>query len=257
MKRSMFICGFVLALVLVYSIPKVFGSSTINQTYEGTFYAMVPSDVIEVFRYRIDISIQTEPDGTWRNNSRYKIQIVTTLLWYNKNFLPDGITVECSPYIPYIANINYTTSAYHVNISSTDIYPYPWSTWTATFQTGSLYPGEKRVVEIGPIVDFRVYNGTIYIHDFRGPGWWASELTHTFYGPVTYLYLQAEEPKPSTQSEMENLITRIDDLKESLALTNNLMLILLVLVVIAIAINVVVQILRTKGQKQVIHSSGK
>jgi len=69
--------------------------------------------------------------------------------------------------------------------------------------------------------------------------------------------LQAEEPKPSTQSEMENLITRIDDLKESLALTNNLMLILLVLVVIAIAINVVVQILRTKGQKQVIHSSGK
>jgi hypothetical protein len=256
-RRYVYLSAIVLVLVLValvYSTPKVSGSSTINQTYEETFYAMISRDVIEVFRYRIDVSIQTEPEGTWRNNSRYNIQIVTTLIWYNKEFLPTGITVECSPYIPS-TNINCTTSAYHVNITSEDIYP--WSTWTATFQTGSLYSGEKRIIEITPIVNFYVYNGTMYIHDFRGLGWWAAYLTHTFHGPVTYLYLQTEEPKSASQSEMENLIARIDDLNKSLALTNNLVLILLALVVIAIAINVVVQVRKTNEQRQVLHGSGK
>lgn len=218
---------------------------------------MAGDRVYEVFRYKVDVSIQTEPDGTWRNNTYYEARMVIRLVWYNEEFLPLGITIESSPRISYSAWawVNYTSWVYNVNI--TDVGVYPWTTWTARFQTGSLYSGEEQRVELTPYVDFYVYNGSFGTYDFRGPNWWASRLHHTFEGQTIYLYGQAEEPMPASQMDVQNLIEQAEDLIEqindinrSLAYMNNLVLILVVLLVSSIIINVALGFFMRRAKKQ-------
>lgn len=90
------ISNLVIIILLGSNIAEVFGSSTIFQCYDETVYMESPTthEMLALFTIRVGISIQTEPDGTWKENSTYRGEISVTLEWYNSKLFPYGICLE-------------------------------------------------------------------------------------------------------------------------------------------------------------------
>jgi hypothetical protein len=70
---------------------KVYGVSAIAQSYEESIYKEINGNVFELARCEIHISIETESDGTWRNNSKYRGIVSISLVWYNASLFPKGL----------------------------------------------------------------------------------------------------------------------------------------------------------------------
>ena len=69
------------------------GSSTISQSYEHTVYMPTSQGTLSLFTYRVGISIQTEPDGSWKENSHYEGIFSVQLEWYEGKLFPYGISI--------------------------------------------------------------------------------------------------------------------------------------------------------------------
>ena len=227
--------GAVLALSLLigsFSIPRAYCSSTISESYEFSEGKEIGHEFDWWFRYKIYLSIQTEPDGTWRENKYYRGEIIVRLDWYNPELFPEGIVlVFYAPsgfydiYLPP-GGVN-CTGLKGVNAtldSSTVILGY----WKLVFFT----PEERgtRVFIAQADIFSIVYNGT--------SSWLDRPSLYTFPCslPEVYITLTDEEMTPLYQQNTW-LNQRIENMENSLTNMQYLAYLLVALLAVSIAVN--------------------
>ncbi len=60
-----------------------------------------------MFTYRVGISIQTEPDGSWKENSHYEGIFSVQLEWYDSKLFPYGISIVFSNQSLFLPGYSY------------------------------------------------------------------------------------------------------------------------------------------------------
>lgn len=221
---------------------RVFAFSTVSYSTEETFYFMIAHHVYEVFRYKAYISIETELDGSWENNTQYNVEVYFKLLWYNESFCPHGIKIECAPWF-YIYRdgdgvlqyVNLTREPQPFTI--TDYYEH--YVWRFEIQTSS-FPS-KITAQIDSGIEFSVFNGS---STFRNLDWGAIYLYGHFKAPSTYIICKQSEI--SIQNELQNLQRDVNSLEVELNNIRNSMYVLILTTIILIATTVYSAIRKTK-----------
>jgi len=163
------------------SLEHANGSFTISHTYERTVYTKVyiphlqpgtTDEMSPIFRYCVGVSIQTEPDGSWNETSRYEGVFSVRLEWYNNTLFPYGFGVEFNRSALSIADPRLANS---IHLSETIVepqggniwfsQPYEQSFFVIRFDTGradsfSPFAIDGGGVRLHPQVTFVIWNGT-------------------------------------------------------------------------------------------------
>lgn len=174
-NRAKILIVIVFAVILLSGhIPKVSSSSTISQSYEDTVYmeSSTTHEMLALFRYKAGLSIQTEPDGTWRGSARYEAIFSIVLDWYDSKLFPYGIRLDFTnlyllgyAYFPSTINVTVYGSTGYQNANATvkDIYNYDY--WKVRFEIGeaSRFQGLtlSGAVQLRPQATYYVYNSTV------------------------------------------------------------------------------------------------
>jgi hypothetical protein len=218
----------ILFLMLFASLSeRVYGISAVVQSYEESSYYMDERSrqMCELFRVKILISIETEPDGTWRNNTLYEGYIKIVLDWYNVSLCPNGVAlIICSPsmayWSPYV-NQSINGKYAHPNTVNTTLYIDAF--FAFTFETSDVL---KKSVKIIPEMLYTAYNRTEPWTDWDilAMGWWKL--------PDFWITIMPD-PQQRLQTEM---IARMETLENRLEFLSNLLNNVIILFVISIII---------------------
>jgi hypothetical protein len=210
----------------LFSVPRAFGSSTISQSYERTIYGSKG----EVLSYIIDLSIQTEADGTWRNDTRYLGQVTVELNWYNTTLFPYEIWVvfERPTYYSPVG-VNCTFQDYNITLAESS----SSASWGVVFGTPSLPDSETEVFyEYAPIMPIDVYGIS-------------PPFTETLFGnygfqqPAIYITITNGSVSQPTNQQLASLTSLVQQIENSLGNTQNLVYVLIALIVLLGVINLV------------------
>jgi hypothetical protein len=222
----------ILVLMLFASLSeRVYGISAVVQSYEESLYIeMKDHRIFELVRCKIHISIETEPDGTWRNNSRYWGYIKIVLDWYNTSLCPHGISLLIhAPFMAYPSPyVNQSIDGEYVpphEINKTLIGVWGFTRFTFSFKTESCL---KESVWVRPSMLYTVYNATSpFTDEYRiCSSYW--EL------PDFWITIMAD-PQQRLQTEM---VARMETLEKRLEFLSNLLNHIITLFVISIGIYV-------------------
>jgi hypothetical protein len=211
---------------------RVYGISAVVQSYEESLYIEMRGDhrIFELVRCKIHISIETEPDGTWRNNSRYWGYIKIVLDWYNTSLCPYGISLlihapsmaYASPYVNQSIDGKYVPPP---EVNKTLISVWGCTGFEFFFKTESCL---KESVWVRPSMLYTVYNATSSFTDeyrigssnWELPDFWITIMT---------------DPQQRLQTEM---VARMETLEKRLEFLSNLLNHIIILFVISIGIYV-------------------
>lgn len=207
-------------------------SSTINQSYERTIYLPRGKEALELFRFRISLSIQTEPDETWRQNKRYYGMIIIELDWYDPSLFPNGICVVFEKPEIYSAGVNCTFIAGgiywndNITLSSSG---FTSNYWNIYFDTPSYYYTDT--FRYACFIFYTIYNSTSW-----SPPYGPTVARSYFEQPAIYITISPEELLPTYQ-QINSLNQEIKDLKISLTSMQNLIYVLIALFAVSLVIN--------------------
>jgi hypothetical protein len=125
-----------------------------------------------LFRYTVGVSIETEPNGSWNETSRYEGVFSVRLDWYKNTLFPYGFAVEFNRSTLSIADPRLVNS---IHLSETIVepqggniwfsQPYEQSFFVIRFDTGradsfSPFAIDGGGVRLNPQVAFVIWNGT-------------------------------------------------------------------------------------------------
>jgi len=206
----------VLTLVLMLFVALgeryvVYGISAVVQSYEESIYGHARGDnrIFELARCKIHISIETEPDGTWRNNSRYIGVVSISLVWYNASLFPNGLEVFIqSPSMASVAYVNQTQNVLNRTLSSDWGLRNPVS-FDFTFDTCDVkYPVRE---PISQSMGYFIYNGTRLLGE-------TPELILSGYLDLPSIWITImPDPQQKLQTEIiETLEKRLDSISNLL-----------------------------------------
>lgn len=244
-RRIRFVIAFVLVFMLsVSSVVRVYSMSTILQTYEEkvcipifSYYKLIAT--YEGAHYRIQISIETESDGTWRKNKNYSIILEIVREWYNQSLCPHGISLIIRmPSMAWGLPQTIDGEEYHYDKKKTII---DWLRTTYVVKCDIGYIEEENI-KIDPEIFYYVYNTSIC--DFIGKDEYLVSLGH-WYLPQFWISVRPD-PRAQRQTEFSNIQTQINLLKEELTYIKNLMYVLILTIVILIATALYFEIRKTK-----------
>jgi hypothetical protein len=227
----------IVVLILFALSEKVYGASAIVQSYEeSTYIEMRNHRIFEIVRCKIHISIETEPDGTWRNNTSYHGRVQITLVWYNASLCPNGvdILINCPLMAFQYDCVNQTPARpQYVNRTLHSWDPFCW--FDFLFKTGDI--NTKENVRLSTQMEYFVYNGTYpYVEkpsSIDGGIWFLPDLWITIM-PDPQQRLQAEMIAEITAIK-ENLESRLEYL---INLLNYIIILFAVSIIVYIATNV-------------------
>jgi len=239
-KSVLLIVAIFASATFLFSNPKAFGSSTISQSYKDSLFLPSGKEMLELFRYQIDLAIQTEPDETWRNNTAYEGRVLIGLDWYNPALFPYGICVKFwvpEQSFPSSWGVNWTFSNHNITLDSA-LGGKGW--WGIRFETPSLHEGESETFSYEPRYSYTVYNASSWI---GSPAPYVGQSN--FDQPTIYITIADSTRAPTYQQvadlnqQVANLDQQVVNLKGSLVNTQNLVYVLIVLVAVSIVVNVV------------------
>jgi hypothetical protein len=236
----------ILFLMLFASLSeRVYGISAVVQSYEESSYYMDERSrqMCELFRVKILISIETESDGTWRNDSFYQGQIDIILDWYNTSLCPRGVSLLIdAPIMTWNLCVNQSIDRKYISpyeINKTLISDIGYTRFDFGFQTGSCL---KTSVRVQPSMPYSVYNTSVSFlltDEYRiGSAWWIL--------PDFWITIMTD-PQQRLQTEMvagmENaietaIVARMETLEKQLDSLNNLLNYIIILFVTSICIYV-------------------
>lgn len=218
-----------LLAVSVFSVPLAFADSTISRTYERSIYDYSSGVYYEALRYRVELSIQTEWDGTWRKGNTYHGTLAFCLDWFSTEHFPRGVTMVV---IPPMADPNLVLNiTYHEGnltlFSVTQI-----QKWEIDFTLGLSGPSNE-TYRFRLLYKYYIYNYTI-----------ANDLTlieeGSFIAPDVYL---------STPSNYIPTSQQITDVSSQIQGLRDLFYVLIALVTVSIVVQIV-QVVRGRSGKE-------
>jgi len=203
----------VAVLVLALSstcIMRVSGSSTISQSYEHTMYMSTSQGTLSLFTYRAGISIQTEPDGSWKENSRYEGVFSVQLEWYDSKLFPYGISIVFSNQSLFLSGYGYGSyllnetvlwrgfaNPENLTVNSAANYDY----YVIRFDVGKARDFQgltlQGAVRLHPVAGFYVYNSTFEEGQLGYQEWFYAQND-------IYINVRPEETTPLSGAQFED-----------------------------------------------------
>jgi hypothetical protein len=226
----------ILFLMLFASLSeRVYGISAVVQSYEESTYIKIENGNFELVRCKIHISIETEPDGTWRYDSEYDGLVEIVLDWYNVSLCPYGISLiihapdmaYISPFVSQSTNRE-DVEPYRVNATLNVIRRYAkFEFFFYTKSESDFQHYLKKSVTIYPEMEYTVYNGTYYREEDKiCTEYW--ELPH-FWITIT------ADPQQRLQVRIETLEKQLDSLSN---LLNNVIMLFVISIGVYVATSV-------------------
>ena len=215
-RRRVLVIVLVLGLTTsLFLAPKASCSSTISRTYERTLYLPSGKEMLEMVRFRIDLSIETEADETWRNNSRYHGLAFFELDWYNPTLFPNGVNLVFEQPEIFSASVNCTFAGGNLTLSSAG---FPSVYWNIDFDvTGT------ETFRYSTFIFYTVYNSSFWSPPY-GP-----TVGRTYFAqPAIYITI-ADEKAPPTYQQVASLNQDIENLGNSLLSMQTLVYVLIAL----------------------------
>jgi len=211
-------------LLLTSSIVKVHSLSTVIQNYEVSVYAPIHYyykvvALYEAARYRIYISLETEPDGTWRPNKSYQAIVKIVRDWYNFSLCPNGVSLIIRVPMwakgPVIQTVDGKEYIYYYNKTLIDSVDFVYN-FTCN------HVEEAVDIEINLEMFYYAYNTTIFEEIGEDEYLMAIGMR---YLPSFWITLM-EDPQQQLQTDFLRLQTQITSLEMELTNIRNLMCLL-------------------------------
>lgn len=211
------------AFLSTCTIVKVHGMSAIVQSYEeSTYMEMKNHQIAELVRCKIHISIETEHDGTWRNNTAYNGRVKIILDWYNTSLCPNGVDllIHCPTMAAFSQYVNQTPARpYDVNTTLRSLVGITF--FDFWFKTEDVF--RKESVRIFTEMAYTVYNGSWSTKKIGSSTWFLPDLWITIM------------PNPQQQLQTE-IVARMETLEKQLGFLSNLLNHVIILFVVSIII---------------------
>jgi len=221
-------------------ITKVHGMSAIVQSYEeSTYMEMKNHQIAELFRCKIHLSIETENDGSWRNNTEYRGYVRIVLDWYDTSLFPSGVSllIHCPIMAAYGDYLNQTpTYPYQVN-QTLSSYFWGHTSFDFKFKTEELSHGIPVQQRIDPEMSYHVYNGStlsdltsLGSQDWVLPPFWITIMQDS---------QQLRQLQEQLQGDSSNLQIQLDSLR-------NLMYVIILTTTVLVATTVYIAVRKPK-----------
>lgn len=232
----------IVALVIFLStctIAKVQGMSAIVQSYEESTYMVLKNhQTTELLRCKIYISIETENDGSWRNNTQYKGYVNIILDWYDGSLFPNGVSllIDCPTMAAYFDEYVNQTPTYPYRVNQT-LSSWPWGfvSFDFTFKTRELFQGIPVQQQIIPEMQYDLYNGSnpfplVYLgsQSWYLPPFW-----------ITIMQDSQQQLQQQLQRDSSNLQIQLDSLR-------NLMYVIVLTTAVLVATTVYIAVRKPK-----------
>ena len=183
----------------------------------------------ELFAFKVKVVIETEKDGTWRNNTEYEVFIITSLTYinrteisyvtFNETGISDSVEITYEP--PYYQHLTYAGDRIEIvhRVKSPNATALPF-----------LHPSPNRLdLEPHFLYHFQCKSSEL-------DGWISME-----WSPKEPMYIDV-----TTSDIPTEIISHIDSLESQLIIIRNLMYVLILTTIILVALTGYLAVRKTK-----------
>lgn len=209
--------SFPILILATFAIPSC--QATIEKDF-GEFHEISFDDIL--FSFNVKVAIETEKDGTWRNNTIYQIHVIISLTCVNRSKIEIG---------HFLLEINETSFTQSVEIGSYTLSAtLSWTNRKAEMRYTVKSPNYYPTFSLSLEPQFK--------YNFRHP--YMGDLSRTW-SPEEPIYIYMT----STDTTNE-VISKIDSIENQLNTIRNLMYVLILTTIILLALTGYYAVRKTK-----------